>query len=43
MGPLLGAVKILLLAHAMQGTVVGRVYDAETSQPVTGAVVALPG
>jgi len=42
MGPLLGAVKILLLAHAMQGTVVGRVYDAETSHPVAGAVVALP-
>ena len=43
MGPILGAVKILLLAHAMQGTVAGRIYDTETSQPVAGAVVALPG
>src|SRR6185436_19953819 len=42
MGPLLGAVKILLLAQAMQGTVAGRVWDAETAQPVPGAVVTLP-
>ena len=42
MGPLLGAVKVLLLAQAMHGTVLGRVWDAETAQPVPGAVVALP-
>jgi|GEM_PF-718210 len=42
MGPLLGAVKVLLVAQAMQGTVVGRVWDSETFQPVAGAVVAMP-
>ncbi len=42
MGPLLGAVKVLLLAQAMHGTVLGRVWDAETAQPVPGAVVAVP-
>src|SRR5262245_55170466 len=41
MGPLLGAVKILLVAQAMHGTIVGRVWDSETAQPVAGAVVAL--
>src|SRR5882672_821196 len=44
MGPLfLGSLKVLLLAQAMQGTVVGRVWDAETAEPVTGAVVTLTG
>ncbi len=42
MGPLLGAVKVLLLAQAMHGTVVGQVWDAQTAQPVGGAVVAVP-
>jgi hypothetical protein len=42
MGPLLGAVKVLLFAQAMHGTVLGRVWDAETAQPVPGAVVAVP-
>ncbi len=43
MGPLLGSLKILLLAQAMQGTVVGRVWDAETAEPVAGAVITLSG
>ena len=42
MGPvLLSAVKTLLVVQAMQGTVVGRVLDAETAQPIAGAAVTL--
>ena len=40
MGPLF-LVKVLVLAQAMQGTVVGRVWDAETAEPIAGAAVAL--
>src|SRR6267143_2947387 len=42
MGPFfLGAVKVLLVAQTMQGTVVGRVWDAETAEPIAGAAVSL--
>jgi hypothetical protein len=40
-GPFLDAVKMLLLAQALQGTVTGRVWDAETAKPVDGAVVVV--
>ncbi len=38
---LLGAVKLLLAVQATQATVVGAVQDAETDEPLAGAVVAL--
>jgi hypothetical protein len=41
MGPLLGAVNVLLLTQAMQGAVAGRILEAETAQPVAGAVVSV--
>lgn len=42
MGPLvLSSIKALLLAQAMQGTIVGRVWDAATIEPIAGAVVSL--
>jgi hypothetical protein len=42
MGPVfLSAVKTLLVVQAMQGTVVGRVLDAETAEPIAGAAVTL--
>lgn len=42
MNPLfLGSIKTLLLLQALQGTIVGRVWDAETAAPVAGAVVTL--
>lgn len=42
MGPVfLSAVKTLLVMQAMQGTVVGRVWDAETAEPICGAAITL--
>src|SRR5438093_3445626 len=42
MGPVfLSAVKTLLVMQAMQGTVVGRVWDAETAEPMCGAAITL--
>jgi hypothetical protein len=42
MGPVfLSAVKTLLVMQAMQGTVIGRVRDAETAEPISGAAVTL--
>jgi len=40
-GPFLDAVKVLLLAQSLQGTVTGRVWDVETAQPVEGAAVVV--
>ena len=37
----LGAIKILLLAHATQGTITGSVWDAESVAPIAGAVVTV--
>src|SRR6059036_3660573 len=39
MGHLLSSA--LLFAQLMQGTVVGRVWDAETAEPIVGAAVTL--
>jgi hypothetical protein len=41
MGPLLGAVNVLLLTQAMQGAIAGRILEAETAQPVAGAAVTV--
>ena len=37
MGPLLG----VLLSQAMHGAIAGRILEAETAQPVAGAVVSI--
>lgn len=37
----LSSAKVLLVAQLMQGTVVGRVWDAETAEPIAGAAVTL--
>jgi hypothetical protein len=39
MGPFLSAVNALLVMQAMHGTVGGRVWDAETAEPIAGAAV----
>ena len=39
--PLLGAVKALVIAQALQGTIAGRVWDGGTADPVVGAVVTV--